>query len=341
MGDKDAAPQVRLATTTAMLSTAETSGSKRYPHHVDNKPSPQVRLAHVPGAQGDNNLLGQRGVDQLPLSSAPALLVSYAYLQPFMKARHLYQYRDWVLDSGAFSAHAAGKTIELARYIDVVKELLAGEDPPSEVFALDVIGDHVASTKNADLMVEAGLDVIPCFHFGEPWESLLDMAKRFDKIALGGVARMKQGKRIEWVGQCFARVWPKKIHGFGMSTRELVLGFPFHSVDATSWELGPCGFGNWKSFGKMSVRGSAQNLRAEVEWYLKLEREAQQKWAKEMKQLEAQSPVSVRLSVDAAAVGGKRIGAALEPRAPSPEPVVRLAHNNGIRISALSKGEKK
>lgn len=276
------------------------AGGAMSPENLSKALGPEIRLAHVPGAQGDNNLLGQRGVDQLPLSSAPALLVSYAYLQPFMKARHLYQYRDWVLDSGAFSAHAAGKTIELSKYIDVVKELLAGEDPPSEVFALDVIGDHVASTKNADLMVEAGLDVIPCFHFGEPWESLLDMAKRFDKIALGGVARMKEKQRTAWIGQCFARVWPKKIHGFGMSTRGLVLGFPFHSVDATSWELGPCGFGNWKSFGKMSVRGSAQNLRAEVEWYLKLEREAQQKWAKEMKQLSTMGG-AIRLSV-----GGNR-----------------------------------
>lgn len=296
-------PTVRLAATTAMLSTAETSGAQRYPHHVNARPlGPEVRLAHMPGAQGDNNLLGQRGVEQLPMTSAPALLVSYAYLAPFMKSRHLYQYRDWVLDSGAFSAHAAGKTIGVQTYIDVVKELLAGEDPPSEIFALDVIGDHVASAKNADIMVAAGLEVIPCFHYGEPWESLIDMAKHFDKIALGGVARMKEKQRAAWIGQCFARVWPKKIHGFGMSTRGLVLGFPFHSVDATSWELGPCGFGNWKSFGKMSVRGSAQNLRAEVEWYLKLEREAQQKWSREMKQLQATSSPHVRLAINASEV---------------------------------------
>lgn len=245
----------------------------------------EVRLAHCGPPDALNKALSVT-------STNPALLVSYIYLAPFLKARANYKYRSWVLDSGAFSAHAAGKTIELSKYIKVVKGLLAGDDPPAEVFALDVIGDHVASAKNADLMVEAGLDVIPCFHYGEPWESLIEMASRFDKIALGGVARMREKQRIAWVGQCFARVWPKKIHGFGMSTRGLVLGFPFHSVDATSWELGPCGFGNWKAFGKMSVRGSTQNLRAEVEWYMKLEREAQRKWKKEMAELGCVAPSS-------------------------------------------------
>ena len=72
------------------------------------------------------------------------------------------------------------------------------------------------------------------------------------------------------------------MHGFGFGSEKSVMLVPWHSVDATNWELGPCRFGRWQSFGKMSVRGSKQNLRAEVEWHLDLERRARNRWAKEM-----------------------------------------------------------
>ena len=73
------------------------------------------------------------------------------------------------------------------------------------------------------------------------------------------------------------------------------MSLPFHSVDATNWELAPCKFGNWSSFGQLSVRGSEHNLRAEVEFFLKLEKEAQSRWQNEMtllESVEAAAPVS-------------------------------------------------
>jgi hypothetical protein len=66
-------------------------------------------------------------------------------------------------------------------------------------------------------------------------------------------------------------------------------------VDATNWEIGPCKFGRWQSYGKMSVRGSKQNLRAEVEWYLALEQRARQRWKKEMAKLAVTESPVVRL----------------------------------------------
>jgi hypothetical protein len=81
-------------------------------------------------------------------------------------------------------------------------------------------------------------------------------------------------------------VWPKKIHGFGFGSETLILALPWHSVDATNWESGPCRWGNWKKYGRMSVRGSYQNLRGEVEFYLDVERRARVKWRKQMQQLD-------------------------------------------------------
>ena len=252
--------------------------------------APTVRLAHVAGAQGDNVLLGQRSVERLPDTSLPALLVSFFYLKGFLVVRDKWAFRDWALDSGAFSAKNSGKEINLEDYINTCKELRSMDAKLSDIFALDVIGDWRASEVNTKKMWAAGVEAIPAFHIGEPWDVLKGLAADYPKIALGGVALLKGGAKMRWLTECFSRVWPKKIHGFGISGRKIVMALPFHSVDATNWELQACKYGNWASFGDLSVRGSKQNLRAEVEYYLKLERDLRSRWENEMKLLEAQGP---------------------------------------------------
>lgn len=325
------APTVRFAVTTAMTETAHTSGRYRYPFHKDNMPpipptdpptvrlatnidacgpngslsntaferhlaAPSVKLAHVPGAQGDNNLIGQRGVAALPETSLPALLVSYYYLDAWVENQHKYHYRDWVMDSGAFSAHNSGAVIVLQEYIDCCKRLMASDPTLTEIYSLDVIGSWEEGLKNTEEMWRQGVPAIPCFHYGEPWELLKYLCANYPKVAIGGCV----GKRDkdEFAGQCFARSWPKKFHGFGFGSEKSIMLYPWHSVDATNWELAPCKFGTWKAFDgqRVSVRGSQQNLRAEVEWYLDLERRARTRWKKEMQKLEQIAP-TVRLAL--------------------------------------------
>ena len=105
----------------------------------------QIRLAQ-----------GKRRVEQLPKRLAPALLVSYYYLEPFLKNQSGYVYRDWVLDSGAYSAFNSGATIDLEKYIEKCLELMESDPTLTEIFALDVIGDHKASLKNTERMWDAG-----------------------------------------------------------------------------------------------------------------------------------------------------------------------------------------
>lgn len=250
----------------------------------------RIYLAHTDGAQGDCILKGEKGVEQLPKDRAPALLVSFFYLKKFLENQERYIYRNWALDSGAFSAFNSGKTIDLQKFLETCLRLKESDPTLVEIFALDVIGDHESSLKNTEIMWKAGVEAIPTFHIGEPEDYLFHIAKNYPKIALGGVALMREPKKIAFAEQCFSRVWPKKIHGFGFGGEKSILHLPFHSVDATNWEVGPCAFGNWKSFGRMSVRGSNQNLRAEVEFYLDLERRATERWHKEMKRLETEGP---------------------------------------------------
>lgn len=225
----------------------------------------------------------------------PALLVSYVYLAPFLKNRDKFNYRNWVLDSGAFSAHYSGNGINLLEYTETAKRLLEEDKTLVEVFALDVIGDSKASIKNCEFMNQRGVPAIPCFHRGSNEADLTAIARDYPKIALGGVARLKGSAKMNFAEQAFARIWPKKVHGFGFGADSQVMGLPWHSVDATNWEIGPTKFGRWKRFGAMSVRGSNQNLKSEIIFSLALERRARAKWSKQMDILNTEGP-TVRLA---------------------------------------------
>jgi hypothetical protein len=299
---------------------------------------PSVRLV----SNSDTSAHQRQDIALTSPHDLPGLLVSFYYLEPFLKQKDRYRYRDWVLDSGAFSAHNSGKAIDLNQYVDTCLRLLAEDPTLTEVFALDQIpkGDKLedvqraadVSIKNCEEMWRQGVPAIPCYHMGEDESHLYHMAKHYPKIALGGVALLRGDLKINWLKQCFARVWPKRIHGFGMSGEEIVYSLPFHSVDATNWELAPCAFGNWQKFGSMSVRGSNQDLRSQVKHYLELEAKARVRWAKQMAELEAlpdqwppaRPAPSVRLAMtprehNTGEHGIKRAAKALTGEAPQPE----------------------
>lgn len=256
--------------------------------------SPSVRLAHVDGAQGCNNLRGRREGTKITKDEAPHLLISYWYRKPWLKHQEQYCYKDWVLDSGAFSADNSGKVIELQEYIEFCQEVMSHDETLTEIFALDVIGDPIASRDNLEAMWAAGVPAIPCYHYGSPESELMHLAENYPKIAIGGCAKASAQEKMRFASEVFARVWPKPIHGFSFGSEAAVLGLPFHSVDATNWELGPCAFGRWKKFGNLNVRGSRHDLREEIKLHLEMQEKARAKWRKQMRELDF-TPCLVRM----------------------------------------------
>lgn len=287
--------------------------------------APQVRLAYHPlgnrtlsvrhaltvtgdgGACSGENLSRGLKVGQT-INERPALLVSFVYLNQFLKKQHLFSYRDWALDSGAFSAHNSGVTIDLKEYIETAKELLAKDKTLVEVFGLDVIGDHRKTIRNCEAMWEAGIHAIPTYHHGSSVDGLIEIAKTYPKIALGGVALKRLSFKMEFAKQCFARVWPKLIHGFGYGSREAILAMPWHSVDATNWEIGPCRFGRWAHYGQMSVRGSKQDLRVEVKKNLETEAIGRAKWGKVLNEVAGRTNFTSRLAFGMSGRSDKQTG---------------------------------
>ena len=68
---------------------------------------------------------------------APSMLVSFVYWSEFNRMGEV-KLREWVLDSGAYTAFMSGKPIVLQDYIDFCKRVRDSDNPPTEIFGLDV-----------------------------------------------------------------------------------------------------------------------------------------------------------------------------------------------------------
>lgn len=225
----------------------------------------------------------------------PSFLVSYVNLKSFVKNDLQDACDEWVLDSGAYSALTSGAKIDLARYTDDCLSLMQSKKPPAVIFSLDVIGDPERSLKNADAMRRQGVNALATFHFGSPWHYITDVAKR-GRCAFGGlVARGAGGhgtkltyeSRLDFLEQCFARVWPVWAHGFGCLDGRLLSRVPLASADSTTWTYGLSRYGTFQYLGlnatgitnKTHPKAFQSGFRGQIEHYKQMERTAQQRWS--------------------------------------------------------------
>jgi hypothetical protein len=163
-------------------------------------------------------------------------------------------------DSGAFSAWRQNKPFPVEDYIEFVQRY----PEAAGCVSLDVIPgqpgkrpsrsevDEAArqSWRNYRKMRKAGLDPMPVFHMGEDrsWlDRYLDAGATY--IGLGGVAKVTDSVRVSWLNSTFSYLcggtgWPAvKVHGFGVTTVDLIHRFPWATTDSMSWALhGTYGF---------------------------------------------------------------------------------------------------
>jgi hypothetical protein len=288
----------------------------------------------------------------------PAYLVAYPYLDHWRQRSPSLRYRHWVLDSGAWGAFNSGKPIDLGRFIADCQQAMLGPNPPREIFALDVIGDWKASLANAITMKEAGVPAIPTYHHGEPVAHLKDLAAAFDKIAIGGVAHQAASFKLSWAIKCFSVVWPKRIHGFSFCERNYVLKCPFDSVDSTAWVMQPIAYSRFRVDGKKKVRFGLTEARTdgrtekkagelslvgEVDYFLRLERQARARWETELRKIGSDGPTLYL------ALGGFDNPTGYEIGTPEPirsgtkhpwSPERRAAHTEKLRKSGAKRWAK-
>jgi hypothetical protein len=145
------------------------------------------------------------------------------------------------LDSGAFSAYANKTTVDIQAYINFIKE----HESEIETYAnLDDIGSPIKTWENQREMERQGLHPIPVYHLNEG-DEYLAMAMEYDYFAVGGLASAKGAGLAPFVDSVFRKLCTEesnylpthKVHGFGIATPEILIKYPWYSVDSTSWVM--------------------------------------------------------------------------------------------------------
>ena len=142
------------------------------------------------------------------------------------------------LDSGAFSAKNSGVSIDIYSYMEYIAE----NGHLIEVYAnLDVIGDAEATWENQELMEKAGFNPLPVFHMEDDLKYLYRCLD-YSHFCLGGMAGETFLARMNFFRKCWKIICGQpsglplcKVHGFGLTSPEMLRKFPWYSVDSTSW----------------------------------------------------------------------------------------------------------
>jgi hypothetical protein len=180
------------------------------------------------------------------VDNVPNILESYHYVnsQKFVDVMRQQKAKVF-LDSGAFSAFHLGVSIDINAYCDYIKrnmDILRVEDGAVMASVLDGIGDPLKTYQNQMYMESQGAKPLPCFHFGEDPRYLEHYVKNYDYITIGGlVGRSKKDAEV-WLD----RMWNEhmidssgkarlKVHGFGMTSPDLMKRYPWYSCDSSSW----------------------------------------------------------------------------------------------------------
>lgn len=196
---------------------------------------------YLAGLMQFNQFLHNRGE---PTVEHEHILESYHYLDGSAKLmRYLEAWGKPVfLDSGAFTVFTKGASIDLDAYCQFIERRMHSFNP---VASLDIIeaGHEDRAYENLKVMRGRGIAACPTHHHQdkEHWlQRYLDDG--YDYIFLGGMVGGAVPVLREWLDVMWDKYLthpdgtPKvKVHGFGLTSFELMLRYPWYSVDSSSW----------------------------------------------------------------------------------------------------------
>lgn len=149
------------------------------------------------------------------------------------------------LDSGAFSAFTKGVDVDLPAYCEYIKrnrDIIEEVDGSLCASVLDGIGDPLLTWQNQQAMERLGVRPLPCFHYGEDERYLEWYISKYSYITLGGMVPIDKRILINWLDRLWDRYLtdgagrPRlRVHGFGLTTYNLMERYPWYSVDSSSW----------------------------------------------------------------------------------------------------------
>lgn len=193
----------------------------------------------------------------------PYVLNSFAYSSALDKLTYVPS--DLTLDSGAFTAWNSGKSVDITEYAAWSLHWQA-KNPNLRAVNLDVIPGEAGRTsteqerkegmarslKNADYLRAKGITIEEVFHQDEPFEFLDLLVSRLPKgdvLCISPRNDVSKQKRLQWLQQVLAHLVKTlgkdnlpKMHGLAVTSKDLMLAFPFYSVDSSTY-ANPARFG--------------------------------------------------------------------------------------------------
>lgn len=170
------------------------------------------------------------------------ILMSFYYIDDVV-VRLIPRFKNFMLDSGAFTYLVSGKHINwdeyVSRYIDFIKTYKV-----EKFFELDIdplIGYEKVKKIRQRIEHETGKQCIPVWHRSRGKEEFLRMCEEYPYVALGGIA-VKEIKRTEhkyfpwFINEAHKR--GAKIHGLGYTNLKGLKKYHFDSVDSSAWTAG-------------------------------------------------------------------------------------------------------
>jgi hypothetical protein len=169
-----------------------------------------------------------------------------------------------MIDSGAFSVSPLSSPVDVEEYGQWLVSLGAA-DKTNKRFQndktiyvnLDVIPRSLGRAgpdfeksaeegwENLRYLESLGLSPIHVFHGGEDWKWLTKLMDNYEYI---GVARRSVAYRFSWLDEFWKRLVDnkgrpiRKVHGFALTTPEVMVRYPWYSLDSSSWSK-PAAYG--------------------------------------------------------------------------------------------------
>jgi hypothetical protein len=178
----------------------------------------------------------------------PYVLESFHYANDRMAQMIRHNRQQIFLDSGAYSAFTKGVRISPRQYARFIRE---NRDIVEIASNLDMIGkgseqNSYENLKTLQLLLHHdGLsDLIKPVHHVRDADYWLEryLGEGHDFICLGGMVSENTKVLRRWLDYVWSKFLinpdgtPKiKVHGFGLTTRELMFRYPWASVDSTTW----------------------------------------------------------------------------------------------------------
>ena len=167
-------------------------------------------------------------------------LESYHFIQKGNYVKNIRRAGDKIfLDSGAFSSFSLGVDVDINAYAAFIKE---HRDIIDMASVLDAIGDPEGTYHNQNKLEKMGVEVLPCFHYGEPWDLCEYYVRNYPYITIGGMVPISNARLEPWLNELWDRILTDKdgysrikIHGFGLTSRKLMTKYPWFSCDSSSW----------------------------------------------------------------------------------------------------------